>query len=414
MAGLLDMEYYTPTAKYLDPQQRQEAQNVGLLNAAMSLFNASAPRRGGTPAPTPFQMIGGAMQAYGQGANDYQQDDYKSNKIAETMQNDRAWKDYTAQNSNWQEGLGLPAGMPIDRDVAQKALIESAVQDKRYQHMLENQMQMFDMRNNSDLGQAKLALALQQLGKGGGGGGGTSAPPSMDTSGIPPIDASVLGAPVNQGGETGTVTNKPEKKITGEKLSASTQNIQNDAVDFSNAALMASNDAIALADRLDNGEIELGPLANLSSKARNFMGDSTPNSRGYQELSSNIETLRNTTLLLAKGVQTEGDAQRALNQLMENMNDSKVTAMRLRQIAEMNKRNAELYRQKTNNVRADAGFPPYNFESFDPILEKPSVFASPQQQQVATPDTSNGIALSGGTTPPVSTTPSGVKYRVVQ
>lgn len=213
----------------------------------------------------------------------------------------------------------------------------------------------------------------------------------------------IPGGPYDRSGQgAGAVPGAAAGK-RGERLPAAVQNIQDDAVNTSNTALTVSNDADAIAARLEKGDIELGPVDNMESQARNWAGKSNANSIGFQELESLKEQLRNATLLLAKGVQTEGDAKRALDQLFANTNDNKVVASRLRQIAEMNRRNAALYRQKVNNLRGDIGFEAYPFEGYDAIIGKPSVYAKGQQdgreaQAVAPGATAPSGGASGAAT----------------
>ena len=75
---------------------------------------------------------------------------------------------------------------------------------------------------------------------------------------------------------------------------------------------------------LDSGELDLGAATNLGHEARNRLGYSSDQSREYALMRSTIEDLRNNILLLAKGVQTEGDAQRALNAITMSWNDAGV------------------------------------------------------------------------------------------
>lgn len=91
-------------------------------------------------------------------------------------------------------------------------------------------------------------------------------------------------------------------------------------------------------DQLEGGGLELGPVKNLVSRAQNFMGASTPSSRNYASFKSNLEKLRNESLRLNKGVQTEGDAQRAWNELFTNLNDEELVKQRLGEVEAINQR----------------------------------------------------------------------------
>ncbi len=96
-----------------------------------------------------------------------------------------------------------------------------------------------------------------------------------------------------------------------------------------NDSLRLANDAIA---KIEKGEVKLGAIDNLYSRTSNFLGASTPNSRAYTDVQQTFEKLRNNYLLLAKGVQTEGDAIRAWNsEIGENaQNDNQLALQQLR------------------------------------------------------------------------------------
>ncbi len=86
-------------------------------------------------------------------------------------------------------------------------------------------------------------------------------------------------------------------------------------IDEATQALSAADQSETLVNGavqlLQNGQVDLGLLKNAMSRAKNFVGASTPESQAYASIQQTLEKLRNNYLLLAKGVQTEGDAQRA-------------------------------------------------------------------------------------------------------
>lgn len=104
--------------------------------------------------------------------------------------------------------------------------------------------------------------------------------------------------------------------------------------------------------QLNRGALNLGPVTNLASQARNAAGMSNQSSRNFQSFRADLEKIRNDSLRLNKGVQTEGDAQRAWNELLTNLNDEKVVKQRMSEIMELNER-AVLYRQDTINIRRE-------------------------------------------------------------
>jgi len=82
--------------------------------------------------------------------------------------------------------------------------------------------------------------------------------------------------------------------------------------------------------------LELGLWKNMMSEAKNFVGASDPRSREYAQMRSTMEKMRNDSLRLNKGMQTEGDAQRAWDELITNFNDPKVVQAQLDRISKIN------------------------------------------------------------------------------
>lgn len=100
---------------------------------------------------------------------------------------------------------------------------------------------------------------------------------------------------------------------------------------------------------LQSGELNLGPVANIQSQALNRLGISSPNSTNFAEFRSTLERLRNDSLRLNSGVQTEGDAQRAWNELISNINDENVVRRQIKRISDLNERAIKF---KEGRVRA--------------------------------------------------------------
>jgi hypothetical protein len=107
------------------------------------------------------------------------------------------------------------------------------------------------------------------------------------------------------------------------------------------------------AGQLDSGDLDLGPVRNFVSQARNKLGMSDQSSRNFASFRSNLEKLRNDSLRLNKGVQTEGDAQRAWNELFTNLNDEALVKQRLAEIQDINAR-AVANRKQTIQARRSA------------------------------------------------------------
>jgi len=107
--------------------------------------------------------------------------------------------------------------------------------------------------------------------------------------------------------------------------------------------------------QLKDGKIKLGPIQNLAYAGLNAAGQSTEASRNYQGMRSTFEKMRNDSLRLNKGVQTEGDAERAWNELLGNLNDAANVDQQLSRIQEINDRAIQLHTENMDEIQAEYG-----------------------------------------------------------
>ena len=141
------------------------------------------------------------------------------------------------------------------------------------------------------------------------------------------------------------------------KLPASALKMQQEELDAIGSVSGINADLGAVAGQLATGGLDLGPLKNIASEAKNKLGLSDEKSRNFSSLKSTLEKLRNDSLRLNKGVQTEGDAQRAWNELIANINDPEVVKQRIGEIQAINKRAADLKKMNVDVIRNNFGVP---------------------------------------------------------
>ncbi|MBJ7410122.1 MAG: hypothetical protein JHD15_07110 [Phenylobacterium sp.] len=167
------------------------------------------------------------------------------------------------------------------------------------------------------------------------------------------------------GGQRNTVTGKTEgvPKTSG-RLSATVIKLQDDLLRDLGAASSVNTLIDKFAGQLDRGELNLGPVSNIGAQVRNFVGASDDGSRNFASFRAAMEKMRNDSLRLNKGVQTEGDAQRAWNELLANINDEGVVVQRLAEIKALNEQAIALRSDLVNQAREDSGFAPLDAERF--------------------------------------------------
>ena len=160
---------------------------------------------------------------------------------------------------------------------------------------------------------------------------------------------------------------------SGQDGGYSTKPIPAGALKMQDAALQAYNSAGTIDEilaakqaQIEKGELKFGPVSNKANEAMNATGFSSPESRNYASFMSDLERMRNESLRLNMGVQTDGDAQRAWNELFQNVNDTDLVKQRLAEIRSINKRGAELQRLRVDNVRSNYNAAPYEFDAGKP------------------------------------------------
>lgn len=139
--------------------------------------------------------------------------------------------------------------------------------------------------------------------------------------------------------------------------------MQNDAIDAINTASGINDQLSKVANQIETGKLSFGPLSNVINSTRNTLGISSEESKNFASFKSTLEKLRNDSLRLNTGVQTDGDAQRAWNELFQNINDTGLVKQRLQEITAINKRAEELQKLKVDQIRGNYNAAPMDFNT---------------------------------------------------
>jgi hypothetical protein len=174
---------------------------------------------------------------------------------------------------------------------------------------------------------------------------------------VTPVTIVKDGKQVVVDGRTGAVIGDAPKSKGG-TLPPTAIKMQQELLDEIGTAGNITSDIGAMSQQVNSGKLQLGPVENVLSKARNAVGMSNENSQNFSAFRATLEKLRNDSLRLNKGVQTEGDAQRAWNELVANINDPKVVDRNLKRIQEINQRAAQLKTMQLDQLRQNYGMDP--------------------------------------------------------
>jgi len=140
--------------------------------------------------------------------------------------------------------------------------------------------------------------------------------------------------------------------------------------------------------QIAEGKLNLGLVANAMSGTQNYLGLSSDQSRNFASFKAMMEKMRNDSLRLNSGVQTEGDSQRAWNELLANINDPQVVLQRLTEIKNLNTRAIDERRERIDAMRDNYGHPPYEPPTrrpATPTAPSPAAPRAPSRAQQARP-----------------------------
>lgn len=136
--------------------------------------------------------------------------------------------------------------------------------------------------------------------------------------------------------------------------------------------------------QIETGTMNLGPVENAWSPVARWAGKASPNDIAVGSFKAGLERMRNDSLRLNKGIQTEGDAQRAWNELFTNTNDENFVLQRLKEIQAINKRAVDIRQANIALRRERSGLPPIgDISAFEAPLQMPQI--GDQSGQAAPP-----------------------------
>ena len=141
-------------------------------------------------------------------------------------------------------------------------------------------------------------------------------------------------------------------------LPASVVKKQDELLEQADIADNIDEDLGTIHTQLTDGSLELGLLTNKAYELRNYTGNSNEESTLYSNMRTKLEKLRNDSLRLNNGVQTEGDATRAWDEILANMNDTNIVKTRLAEIRRLNQRAKEELYFRVTTIRNEYGKKP--------------------------------------------------------
>lgn len=168
-------------------------------------------------------------------------------------------------------------------------------------------------------------------------------------------------------GEVSYVQNKP--------LPPSIAKQQDELLGDLRTAANLNADLSSIVQDINAGKVDLGIVSNQMAKARNAgLLPTTPESRNVANLMATLQRMRNDSLRLNKGTQTEGDAIRAWDEILggDSKNptmprDNQLLSSALSRIAAYNERSAQEKAIRIETIRNEYGKEPLDISKISDV-----------------------------------------------
>lgn len=161
--------------------------------------------------------------------------------------------------------------------------------------------------------------------------------------------------------------------IPAKPMPAAALKLQQEELDAIGISSSINADLGAVIKQLDSGKLNLGPVNNAVNTARNYVGMSNEESRNLNSFKATLEKMRNDSLRLNKGVQTEGDAVRAWDEILSNINDKPLVKERLAEVQAINERALNMRKMNVENIRRNYHQPDLETAGYE--NQKPAIGA---------------------------------------
>ena len=123
-------------------------------------------------------------------------------------------------------------------------------------------------------------------------------------------------------------------------------------------------------EQIEGGVLTFGLVENQKNRLKNKTGNSDEQSRNLASFETGLEKMRNDSLRLNKGPQTDGDAERAFNELVRNINDKDVVRQRLNEIKALNEKAREWHANQALQIRQNFGNAPQQQQMEAPVNQQ--------------------------------------------
>jgi hypothetical protein len=144
-------------------------------------------------------------------------------------------------------------------------------------------------------------------------------------------------------------------------LSSTLQKAEDEDFEALNTSSSIVDDTQGFLDMIEKGELDFSFGDSAGDAIALALGSNNEEVLNRQDFNIFLERLRNATLRLNKGTQTEGDAERALREISRNKNNKNAVRRALLKLREVNERAIENKKRGINRRRSTQGIDAFDF-----------------------------------------------------
>ena len=144
-------------------------------------------------------------------------------------------------------------------------------------------------------------------------------------------------------------------------LSSTLQKAEDEDFEAINTSTNILNDTDEFIGLIDNDQLDFSPVDSIADSISLALGTDNEQVLNRQLFDTFLQRLRNATLRLNKGTQTEGDAERALQEIVNNKNNKRAVRAALKELREVNERAIENKKRGINRRRSTQGIDAFDF-----------------------------------------------------
>lgn len=156
-------------------------------------------------------------------------------------------------------------------------------------------------------------------------------------------------------------------------LSSTLQKAEDEDFEAINTSTNILNDTDEFIGLIDNDQLDFSPVDSIADSISLALGTDNEEVLNRQLFDTFLQRLRNATLRLNKGTQTEGDAERALQEIVNNKNNKRAVRAALAELREVNERAIENKKRGINRRRSTQGIDAFDFSDSMPATSSNDV-----------------------------------------